>query len=112
MPHRRWSRRFEPAFLLSELSARLSRIRTSSVEALTVESPWGLFFLLDVDAQRRLIQKIVGALSSGGRLLFTAPKQSCSWQDAMTGRFSISMGQDAYREALAAEGNVTHWNAL
>ena len=29
---------------------------------------WGLFFLLDAEAQRRLIKKIAGVLQSGGRL--------------------------------------------
>jgi SAM-dependent methyltransferase len=65
---------------------------------------WGLFFLLDADVQRRLIAKVAAALSSGGKLLFTAPSQSSSWPDAMTGRTSISLGFDAYRVALEAEG--------
>jgi hypothetical protein len=30
--------------------------------------------------------------------------QSCSWADAMTGRTSISLGHEAYRNALEAEG--------
>ena len=65
---------------------------------------WGLFFLLDAEVQRRLIAKVVAVLPSGGRLLFTAPSQSCSWADAMTGRTSISLGHEAYRNALEAEG--------
>jgi len=65
---------------------------------------WGLLFLLDLEAQCRLIGKVAGVLRSGGRLLFTAPRQSCSWRDAMTGRNSISLGQEAYRKALEAEG--------
>jgi cyclopropane fatty-acyl-phospholipid synthase-like methyltransferase len=65
---------------------------------------WGLLFLLDAEVQRRLIAKVAGALRSGGRLLFTAPRQSCSWRDPMTGRTSISLGQEAYRKALEAEG--------
>jgi SAM-dependent methyltransferase len=63
----------------------------------------GLFFLLDVQDQRRLIGKIAGVLRSGGRLLFTAPSQSCSWRDAMTGKTSISLGYEAYQKALEAE---------
>src|SRR6516225_5315746 len=35
---------------------------------------WGLFFLLDAEAQRRLIKKVAGVLAKRGRLLFTAPK--------------------------------------
>jgi SAM-dependent methyltransferase len=65
---------------------------------------WGLFFLLDAEVQRRLIAKVAAVLPSGGRLLFTAPSQSCSWADAMTGRTSISLGYEAYRKALEAEG--------
>ncbi|HXM69077.1 MAG TPA: class I SAM-dependent methyltransferase [Candidatus Acidoferrum sp.] len=65
---------------------------------------WGLFFLLDIEVQRRLIAKVAAVLSGGGRLLFTAPSQSCSWADAMTGRTSISLGQEAYRNVLEAEG--------
>ena len=65
---------------------------------------WGLFFLLDAEVQRRLIAKVATVLPSGGRLLFTAPSQSCSWADAMTGRTSISLGHEAYRNALEAEG--------
>jgi SAM-dependent methyltransferase len=65
---------------------------------------WGLFFLLDVEVQRRLIAKVAAVLPSGGRFLFTAPSQRCSWRDILTGRTSISLGHDAYREALEAEG--------
>jgi SAM-dependent methyltransferase len=65
---------------------------------------WGLLFLLDVEVQCRLIGKVAGVLRGGGRLLFTAPRRSCSWRDAMTGRISISLGEEAYRKALEAEG--------
>ena len=65
---------------------------------------WGLLFLLDAEAQRRLIAKIAGVLSSGGRLLFTAPREKCSWVDVMTGQTSMSLGEEAYRDAIEAEG--------
>lgn len=65
---------------------------------------WGLFFLLDAEDQRRLIAKVAAVLPTGGRLLFTAPSQSCSWTDAMTERISISLGHEVYRNALEAEG--------
>ena len=65
---------------------------------------WGLFFLLDEEAQRRLIAKVAAVLPSGGKFLFTAPSQICSWADIMTGRASISLGYEAYRKALEAEG--------
>ncbi len=45
---------------------------------------WGLFFLLAAEVQLKLIGKVAGILPSGGRLLFTAPSQRCSWLDAMT----------------------------
>jgi cyclopropane fatty-acyl-phospholipid synthase-like methyltransferase len=65
---------------------------------------WGLFFLLTAEVQLKLIEKVADILPSGGRLLFTAPSQPCSWLDAMTERPSISLGHDAYRVALEAEG--------
>ena len=65
---------------------------------------WGLFFLLGAEAQCQLITKVAAILPSGGRLLFKAPIQTCSWLDAMTGRASISLGQEAYRSALEVEG--------
>jgi SAM-dependent methyltransferase len=65
---------------------------------------WGLFFLLDAELQRRLVAKVAGVLPSGGRFLFTAPSQICSWADAMTGRTSISLGHEAYRNAVEAGG--------
>ena len=65
---------------------------------------WGLLFLLEVEVQRRLIKRIAGALQGGGRLLFTAPKQTGSWPDIMTGRPQFSLGYDEYRKALEAEG--------
>ena len=65
---------------------------------------WGLFSLLDAELQRKLIAKIATALRVGGRLLFTAPSQICSWSDAMTERTSLSLGYKAYRNTLEAEG--------
>ena len=65
---------------------------------------WGLFFLLRAEVQLQLIAKVAAVLPSGGRFLFTAPSQSCSWLDAMTERPSISLGHGAYRDALDAEG--------
>lgn len=65
---------------------------------------WGLFFLLTPEVQRQLIGKIAAVLPSGGRLLFTAPREVVSWEDAMTERTSTCLGFDAYRDALSAEG--------
>jgi cyclopropane fatty-acyl-phospholipid synthase-like methyltransferase len=50
---------------------------------------WGLFSLLSPEVQLKLIAKIAAILPSGGRLLFTAPSEPCSWLDAMTQRTSI-----------------------
>ena len=100
----------------SMVAAFRARFPTVPVECAAVEESdffgrtfdaviaWGLFFLLDEQAQRRLIQKIGRVLRSGGRLLFTSPSQICSWQDAMTERTSTSLGLDAYQKALEAEG--------
>jgi cyclopropane fatty-acyl-phospholipid synthase-like methyltransferase len=103
-PHPRWSQRSELAFQPSQLSVPLQRIRTSSVETFDGVVAWGLFFLLDTEGQRTLIAKVAAVLPRGGRFLFTAPGQSCSWPDAMTGRTSISLGHEAYRNAMEAEG--------
>ena len=65
---------------------------------------WGLFFLLTEEAQRGLIAKVAGVLRSGARLLFTSPPTNISWLDAMTGQKSISLGYEAYRKAIEAEG--------
>ncbi len=65
---------------------------------------WGLFFLLASPVQHQLMRKVAAALRSGGRFLFTAPRQNCSWADLLTGRTSISLGYNAYRDALAAAG--------
>jgi cyclopropane fatty-acyl-phospholipid synthase-like methyltransferase len=97
------------------VAAFRARFRTSPVECAAAEDSdffgrtfdgvvaWGLFFLLEAEVQRRLIAKVAAVLPRGGRFLFTAPSQSCSWADAMTGRSSISLGYEAYRNALEAE---------
>jgi 2-polyprenyl-3-methyl-5-hydroxy-6-metoxy-1,4-benzoquinol methylase len=65
---------------------------------------WGLVFLLDADTQRRLIAKMASVLTSGGGILFTAPRVACSWRDAMTGQASISLGFDEYQRELEGSG--------
>ncbi|MGJ5816726.1 class I SAM-dependent methyltransferase [Paludibaculum fermentans] len=67
---------------------------------------WGVVFLLAEDAQRRLLAKIGGVLRSGGLLLFTAPRQRCSWSDAMTGERSVSLGDEEYQRVLESAGLV------
>ena len=43
-------------------------------------------------------------LQYSGRLLFTAPNESGSWPDVMTGRPQFSLGYEECRKALEAEG--------
>ncbi len=62
----------------------------------------GLLFLLPADSQRALIRKVAGALKAGGRFLFTAPSQECTWTDVLSGRESRSLGAEAYRTLLSA----------
>lgn len=64
----------------------------------------GLMFLLAADVQATLIHKVGSALKPGGSFLFTAPHQACEWLDSLTGRKSVSLGADAYREMAEAEG--------
>lgn len=62
----------------------------------------GLMFLLSAEAQRDLIRKVAEALNPGGRFLITAPVQAGTWDDALTGRESVSLGADGYGAVLAA----------
>lgn len=62
----------------------------------------GLIFLLDEADQHALFHRVRGALHPGGRFLFSAPRQACTWSDNLTGRVSRSLGEAAYRRALAA----------
>lgn len=64
---------------------------------------WGLVFLLAPADQVHLIRKMSAALKPGGRLLFTAPRQICRWQDNLTGRESVSLGSADYRRLLEVE---------
>ncbi len=61
---------------------------------------WGLMFLLTPDPQRALIAKVAAHLSCGGKFVFTAPWQVCTWRDLMTGLESVSLGREAYTEAI------------
>ena len=64
----------------------------------------GLVFFLDADTQGTLIRKVAQALNSGGRFLFTAPAEACSWTDVLTGRQSLSLGVDGYDAILTGAG--------
>jgi 2-polyprenyl-3-methyl-5-hydroxy-6-metoxy-1,4-benzoquinol methylase len=65
---------------------------------------WGLIFLLDAQAQPGLITRVAQVLVRGGRFLFTAPTQVCTWNDELTRRPSQSIGAPAYRAALESCG--------
>lgn len=65
---------------------------------------WGLLFLLPEKTQEVVIQKMANALSTGGKLLFTAPSQKMKWNDAITEIESVSLGAERYKELLAASG--------
>jgi cyclopropane fatty-acyl-phospholipid synthase-like methyltransferase len=64
----------------------------------------GLMFLLSADVQDRLIRRIAQALNPGGRFLFTAPSEACTWKDILTGQQSLSLGAEAYRNFLSSAG--------
>ena len=64
----------------------------------------GLMFLLPTDVQAFLIHKVAEVLNPNGKFLFTSPQEACTWQDALTGRDSISLGSWVYGQILNAEG--------
>lgn len=64
----------------------------------------GLLFLLHADDQHRVVRRVANALSPGGRFLFSAPREACEWQDLLTGRRSMSLGEQEYERHLAASG--------
>jgi 2-polyprenyl-3-methyl-5-hydroxy-6-metoxy-1,4-benzoquinol methylase len=66
----------------------------------------GLIFLLQPDVQELVIGRVASALKPGGRFLFTAPTQSATWADVLTGRQSQSLGDENYRRLLADAGLV------
>jgi SAM-dependent methyltransferase len=65
---------------------------------------WGLKYLLPADLQELVIRKAAQALTPGGRFLFTSGAQPVTWNDSLTGRESVSLGAEAYRRMLQAQG--------
>lgn len=65
---------------------------------------WGLMFLLEPEAQTRLIERVAAALHPRGRFLFTAPAEVCEWADVLTGLTSRSLGASGYRRLIEAAG--------
>jgi hypothetical protein len=64
----------------------------------------GLVFLLPVSTQKIVFAKVANALVHGGRFLFTAPRQPCTWVDVLTNRDSCSLGVEAYEAILRGLG--------
>jgi SAM-dependent methyltransferase len=64
----------------------------------------GLIFLLPEAAQRIVLSKVANALKRGGRFLFTAPRQACSWVDELTKQKSRSLGAGVYEALLRGLG--------
>lgn len=65
---------------------------------------WGLMFILPVELQRSLIQKIAHSLNPGGKFLFTSVKDAVTWNDSLTGAESQSPGAEWYRQVLREAG--------
>ena len=64
----------------------------------------GLLFLLSADDQRKVFHRVANALRPGGYFLFSAPRETCEWQDVLTGRRSRSLGEQEYERLLEASG--------
>jgi len=64
----------------------------------------GLIFLLSPEAQEEFVHRVFDALKSGGRFLFSAPSQQASWDDILTGRQSVSLGETTYCRILREAG--------
>lgn len=64
----------------------------------------GLMFLLAEAVQLAVIDRVATALRPGGRFLFSAPAQACSWTDVLTERSSQSLGASAYHARMIAAG--------
>lgn len=65
---------------------------------------WGVLFLLPEETQEIVMRKMANVLSTGGKLLFTAPSQKMKWEDAITAIESISLGAERYKELMVASG--------
>ena len=65
---------------------------------------WGLMFLLPEETQRTVLTKMGRALKPGGRLLFTAQRETLTWFDSITGQESYSLGAEKYESLLRELG--------
>lgn len=64
----------------------------------------GLIFLLPEETQGHVINRVANALRFGGSFLFSAPVETGVWDDLLTGRRSVSLGEAAYYSALEDAG--------
>lgn len=64
----------------------------------------GLIFILTVEDQHRLIQRLAEILVPSDRLLFTATAKPAVGDDAMTGLEIISLGAEQYRNLRGTVG--------
>ena len=73
---------------------------------------WGLLFLLSESIQSELIHRVSAILNRGGQLLFTAPKEVCTWTDVLTGVESRSLGAEEYTRILSSAGLLLTGNHI
>ena len=64
----------------------------------------GLVFLLREDEQLAFLRRVSEFLEPRGRMLFTAPVETGTWQDVTTGLECWSLGRVAYTRALERNG--------
>ncbi|HEY0681987.1 MAG TPA: class I SAM-dependent methyltransferase [Steroidobacter sp.] len=64
----------------------------------------GLIFLLEESEQVALLHRFSEILLPNGRLLFTAPIETCSWRDITTGHDCRSLGHARYIQILQEAG--------
>lgn len=64
----------------------------------------GLIFLLCESDQRKMLSRVSEILHPGASFLFTAPVETGTWADTMTGHACISLGRNAYERALEQAG--------
>jgi 2-polyprenyl-3-methyl-5-hydroxy-6-metoxy-1,4-benzoquinol methylase len=85
---------------------RCERVQTSTFFDRTFDAivAVGIVFLLPESEQLGLFRQVAKALKPGGRWLFSAPLQTGTWQDLVTGNPCLSLGETQYREALSAVG--------
>jgi len=81
-----------------DASAECSAVEDSEFFGRTFDGviAWGLMFLMPPEIQSFVIRKVASALNLGGKFLFTSPKESVKWRDALTDRESISLGTEQY----------------